>query len=889
MKKQLLLLVMILLPMVASADAVEIDGIYYNLITKVGIAEVTYGNWTPLFDHDGDGRYSGIINIPESVNYEDVNYKVTSIGEKAFENCKNLTSITIPNSVTTIGEEAFENCKGLTSITIPKSIMKIETKGFAYCSSLTSVNISDISAWCNITFSGESSNPLYEAHRLCLNGEEVKDLIIPATVTFISDYAFLGCKSLTSVTFHEDLTSIGKSAFQDCINIPSVIIPNSVTDMGSSAFRGCTGLNSVKIGSSINNLSRYDFDGCTSIKQLDIDCKAIPYLCFKDFTSIEGVTIGDGVDVIASKAFSGCSGITTINFGINVKTVAEEAFYGCSKISMVNISDLSGWCKIDFLNSTANPLFYTKKIFFNDEEVKDLIIPEGVSYIGKNAFIRCEGLTSLTLPQSVETIGEDAFKECNGLLKLNISDLKIWFSYKFNSMSNPLYYARHLYLNGEELRDLVVPDDISSISDDLFENCLSITSLTIGANVTSIGSGAFSWCENLNSVILSEGLTSIGGAAFYGCKNLPNIKLPSSLQSLGENAFLDCNKLSSITIPNKIKKIEHSTFRNCTGLIDVTIGNGVRDILSEAFNGCSRLASVSIGSGIKKIEHNAFENCPELKDYYCYAEKVPDTGKDVFKGSYIEYATLYVPSSSISDYQQAEPWNKFKEITSIPSPKYTLTYVINGEVYKTYQLEEGDAITPEPAPTKEGYTFSGWSEIPVTMPAHDVTVTGTFTINKYKLTYTVDGEEYMSYKLEYGATISPEPAPTMEGYTFSGWSEIPATMPAHDVTVTGSFTVNQYTITYIIDNDVYTTQTVDYGSTIVPPTAPEREGYDFAWGDYPETMPAYDITIYGTYTTGIESIVADPQKARIYDLNGVRQSKPQKGINIINGKKYLLK
>lgn len=133
MKKQLLLFVMMLLPMVAMADAVEIDGIYYNLITKVGIAEVTYGNWTPLFDHDGDGRYSGIINIPESVTYEDVNYSVTSIGAKAFMHCKGLTSVTIPNSVTSIGEEAFQNCKGLTSITIPKSITKIENNGFWLC------------------------------------------------------------------------------------------------------------------------------------------------------------------------------------------------------------------------------------------------------------------------------------------------------------------------------------------------------------------------------------------------------------------------------------------------------------------------------------------------------------------------------------------------------------------------------------------------------------------------------------------------------------------------------------------------------------------------------------------------------------------------------------
>ena len=121
------------------------------------------------------------------------------------------------------------------------------------------------------------------------------------------------------------------------------------------------------------------------------------------------------------------------------------------------------------------------------------------------------------------------------------------------------------------------------------------------------------------------------------------------------------------------------------------------------------------------------------------------------------------------------------------APRYTLTYMVDGVKYKSYEIEYGATITPEAEPTKEGYTFSGWSEIPATMPAHDVTVTGTFSINTYKLTYLVDGEEYKTYELEYGAAITPEPEPVKNGYQFSGWSEIPETMPAHDVTVTGTF------------------------------------------------------------------------------------------------------
>ena len=187
--------------------------------------------------------------------------------------------------------------------------------------------------------------------------------------------------------------------------------------------------------------------------------------------------------------------------------------------------------------------------------------------------------------------------------------------------------------------------------------------------------------------------------------------------------------------------------------------------------------------------------------------------------------------------------------------KYKLVYKVDGKKYKSYNVEYGATITPEAAPTKKGYTFSGWSDIPKTMPAKDVTVTGTFSVNKYKLVYKVDGEEYKSYEVEYGATITPEAAPTKEGYTFSGWSDIPATMPAKDVTVTGTFSINKYTVTYIIDNEVFQEDKLEYGAKIVPPEAPKRDGYDFSWGEYPETMPAKDIVITGTYVTGINGVM----------------------------------
>ena len=186
---------------------------------------------------------------------------------------------------------------------------------------------------------------------------------------------------------------------------------------------------------------------------------------------------------------------------------------------------------------------------------------------------------------------------------------------------------------------------------------------------------------------------------------------------------------------------------------------------------------------------------------------------------------------------------------------YALTYVVDGEEYKTSTVTYGSAITPEEEPTKEGYTFSGWSEIPETMPAGDVIVTGSFAPNGYTLLYIVDGEEYKTESVAYGTTITPEAEPTREGYTFSGWSEIPETMPAEDVTVTGTFTINQYLLTYILDGEEYKSYEVDYNTALTPEPAPTKKGMTFSgWGEMPETMPAHDVTLTGAYTWSKETV-----------------------------------
>ena len=216
--------------------------------------------------------------------------------------------------------------------------------------------------------------------------------------------------------------------------------------------------------------------------------------------------------------------------------------------------------------------------------------------------------------------------------------------------------------------------------------------------------------------------------------------------------------------------------------------------------------------------------------------------------------------------------------------KYLVTFKIGDEVIASDSLEYSLAIVAPVTPEKDGYTFNGWGELDETVPAHDVTYEGSYSVSSYLLTFVVDGEIVQSDSVEYGTTIVLPEELTKEGHTFSGWSEIPETMPAEDVVVYGTFKVNQYMVTYIIDGEVFATGTIDYGADITLPEIPEKEGYTFAWvNEIPEAMPAKDITIYGVYTeiTNIEDVAVEGEVLYIYTLDGQRISKLRQGINIL--------
>jgi hypothetical protein len=170
--------------------------------------------------------------------------------------------------------------------------------------------------------------------------------------------------------------------------------------------------------------------------------------------------------------------------------------------------------------------------------------------------------------------------------------------------------------------------------------------------------------------------------------------------------------------------------------------------------------------------------------------------------------------------------------------KYNVIYMVDGVEYKRVSVSYQGPIVLITEPEKEGYTFSGWSEVPELMPLKDVTVIGSFTVNEYQVIYVLDGEVYQTVTVAYGSTLVLPEVAEREGYTFSGWSGVPETMPANDITITGSFSVNYYTVEYYLDGELFSSEKVAYGSVIPTPEVPSKEGYNFdGWQDIPSTMP----------------------------------------------------
>ena len=402
---QRLLISALLLICAILANAEEIDGIAYTLDddTKTASVKKEYA-----------GYYSGDVIIPETITYDNVTYTVTSIGDGAFNECKKITSVVIPNSVTSIGGYAFNRCEGLTSINIPNSVTSIGENAFWGCFRLTSIDIPN-----SVSFIGRN------AFNYCYG---LTSITIPNSITSIETGTFEDCSGLTSITIPNSITSIGVLAFHNCFGLTSITIPSSVTSIGGSVFSDCSGLTSIIVekGNPV-----YDSrDNCNAIVKtqtntLIVGCKntiipnsvtSIADAAFWGCTELTSITIPSSVTSIDVCAFRRCEELASITIPYSVTSIGKDAFVLCNGLTSMAVEDNNPtYDSREDCNAIIET--QTNKLVAG---CKNTIIPNSVTSIGDDAFWSCTGLSSIDIPSSVTSIGEDAFYDCTGLTSIYI-------------------------------------------------------------------------------------------------------------------------------------------------------------------------------------------------------------------------------------------------------------------------------------------------------------------------------------------------------------------------------------------------------------------------------------------------------------------------------------
>ena len=652
----------------------------------------------------GPSTTSISVTIPEGV----------SISSEAFNSCIGLRSVTLPENLSGIPDDAFHGCENLVSVTIPKNVQTISTSAFSGCKRLQ-----------NVTF--EDGSKLSQIGHCAFQECGLKSIEIPASVTSIGNVAFESCSNLKNVTFAagSNLASIGDSAFYRCSSLWSIEIPASVTTIGGYAFQGCGSLGSIEIPSSVTSIGDYAFDGCESdiwYHGTESQWSNIP-----KGTNWAGSNLTVHCELSITVEPSG-SGTVSASFGQDVPTPAAGKYWSNTDVTLTATAN-SNYAFVNWTENGSvvtgtdgNPVGATytftattdrdlvahfaiggicgdhltwtldgngtltisgtgamyDSVQWNGqkENIKKVVINNGVTTIGDLAFFQCVNLGSVEIPSSVTTIRSKAFEYCTNLtsvtfadgsaltsignfafeLCVNLQSIQIPSSVTsigasaFLSCGNleSVTFAEGSALTSmgesafqlcKKLTSVKIPSGVTSIENYAFDTCTGLTDVTIPSSVTTIGAGAFLNCGNLGRVIFAPGsqLASIGYSAFLDCGKLGSIEIPSSVKTIGTGAFLNCVKLENVTfapgsqlvsieynafyrcsilrsieIPSSVKTIGTSAFRDCESLESVTIPSSVTSIGNFAFCNCSKLESVTIPSSVTSMGESAFQHCKKL-------------------------------------------------------------------------------------------------------------------------------------------------------------------------------------------------------------------------------------------------------------------------------------
>ena len=498
------------------------------------------------------------------------------VSSGAFEGCKGITKLNLPDSIIEIGNSAFRGCSKLAEINLPAGVTEIGDDCFNGCEGLKSIDIpGSVKSIGNYAFDG------------C---KELREVVISDSVTEIGYGAFSNCEKLEKVTLSKNLTEINSGLFGNCYSLGNVVIPVGVTVIGGGAFANCTSLESVNIPESVKKIDDAAFIDCVSLKSMELPSGLVSLGRW----ALSGTALynnktnwQDGVLYVGSALIEAdCLASNSYTVKTGTRLIADYAFSECGAL-------------------------------------KSVVLPEGLLSIGREAFDSCTKLASINIPDSVISVGGDAFY-----------NTQIWNSFKWRN--NALYIDNALiraagnlsglytvkpgttiigagaFRDADTLKEVVIPDSVKFIGHSAFIDCDKLVKVTLPKGLERIEEYTFAWCWSLKNVNIPESVNYIGNSAFLNCTSLENIVLPPNLSRIGEYVFTNCNSLDGINIPEGVTRIEYGAFWGCWGIGSVTIPDTVTYIGFKAFAG-SGLKSVYIPASVEKIEDSAFDDCYSLE------------------------------------------------------------------------------------------------------------------------------------------------------------------------------------------------------------------------------------------------------------------------------------
>ena len=585
----------------------------------------------------GNNKVTSVV-LPESV---------VKIGEVAFYKCKNLSSVTLPQGIVEIGDSAFAECPKLTVIDIPDGLQKAawlaEDDVRLRCSFGSSAAFALSKGGNNFCAGDFQMRYLFddEGNRngLRLNkylGTDA-EVTVPEEVTETGS-AFSGCATVTKITLPAGLTNLKNSAFSDCTALREIVIPESVTSIGESAFDGCASLMEIRLPAGITEIPTALFSGCKALSAASIPegVVSIGSGAFRNCASLTELVLPQGLKKIGSNAFIGCKSLTYIEIPDGVETV--EYFIAESTIQLRCAIGSSAAVAV----SRSNDGFYSDDLYlrytFDDDGVQngltlmkyvgassEVIVPDGVTKLQYSTFSECRQLlTRVVLPNGLLSIPESLLNNCTNLKEVVIPE-------SVTTIEN------HAFFGCASLEKINLPAGLTEISQSLLGGCTALSEITIPDGVTAIGDSAFQKCASLTEIVLPKGLRRIDGEAFFGCTGLSYIDIPDGLETAGnwiadDSVQLRCSLGSSAAIA--LSRSDNGfcvdglrlSYRfdddgNTNGLTakryvgsetEVTVPDGVDSIGDSAFHRCTGLSNIVIPDSVVSIGDSAFYGCTGL-------------------------------------------------------------------------------------------------------------------------------------------------------------------------------------------------------------------------------------------------------------------------------------